>query len=518
MCYHKVEVDCSHLPVQKACTIIYRLPKGTLPKNIKATVLDMLKLEHSSAELYRTIDGSLFVNPVDSDEFLVFFPVEKPYVINVHLFNGETFHMTFLEAPKFDDVETKISRITGILPHFMELVNAVGRKWEPDLQQDVWVNTLAHRGGARTVSSTQEYVPQDAEAQHSGHQEDQEEDPEPDNQWRQHQIEAAFETQPHNFSRSHSRSRSRRTRRSTQQQSHRRERAARRERDPNRSLSPTTSINERPPSQQHHGWWSEVQPRLLDPPSAQDEPIPRTIYEETQVIGFIWAHPLAVVGQVIQEFADQEHIEPLISIIPMGAVLWNQLHYLELMGRPVVQRQHYLELRETRWELFATPREAPIMYQGEVVHYATFPAYLTIAQVQLRLDYTSPWSQIWTITALDAHNWVIVERDVPASIMRDAYDMQSINLGITRGGMRPTAQQPDSPTIHNVWVNGMPQEYVVTWVALAHCNYTLEPYPSPYSSSSPRSHAHALSAVWSTCTEVVDLDWNETNHAYRDAT
>ena len=233
-----------------------------------------------------------------------------------------------------------------------------------------------------------------------------------------------------------------------------------------RSRSPATSIRINTATPLTHAWYSEVDPRPDPIPNAQEEPLPVLITEENATIGYIWAHPHAQVGEVIQNFADELHIECLIDYDPVQATKWRDLNSLELMGRLVILAEEYLDLRQSRWELFQTVREVPMM---------------------ARLDYRAPYPQVWHVMALDFHNWVITRRELP-SIVRDAVDgidrLRRRIRATPRGGMKKSqhTQTEDGdmsdikPQIHSVWTKGVVHDFVVIWVVHAHHEKHCEPY------------------------------------------
>ena len=85
-----------------------------------------------------------------------------------------------------------------------------------------------------------------------------------------------------------------------------------------RSRSPAASIRTRRTSSHTHGWWSSVTPHSRDPPPAQEPSIEVLVTEGELSVCYIWAHPKARVLEVMQDFSDRYHIEPLIDAMMLG--------------------------------------------------------------------------------------------------------------------------------------------------------------------------------------------------------
>ena len=117
------------------------------------------------------------------------------------------------------------------------------------------------------------------------------------------------------------------------------------------------------------------------------------------------------------------------------------------MGRPVIAATECLHLRQTRWELFQTVREVPLMYGGLVEDTVVVPMHLTLLQLQARLDYRAPYPQLWSAIAVDHHNWVTTRRDLPVT-------------------ERETTGRGSADTLRAS--RGICRDFIAAWVAHAH--------------------------------------------------
>ena len=357
-------------------------------------------------------------------------------------------------------LEIKTAETLAIVLQFFDMKDAAGRPWclrNHEREQHTWIEFTVPRAGVRTVSSTQIFDPRLQDEATS--------DQEPSVQWQQHQIEAAFTTPPFDWdSRSRSWSPPWRSR--------------------SRSRSPATSISVNMATPQTHAWYSEVDPRQDPIPMAQEDPIPVPVLEETDTIGYIWAHPLANAGEVVQNFADELHIECLIDFSPMHAVHWRDMISLEMMGRWVVLVQDYLDIRQTRWELYQATREIPLMSGGLVDDTVVVPMHLTLLQLQARLDYRAPFPQVWHAVAVDRHNRMITRRDLPTNVRPAIEGLDRLRRRVNhshRAAMLQTSHdithmEHTGPQVHSVWTRGIVRDFVVAWVVRAHHESHCEPY------------------------------------------
>ena len=378
------------------------------------------------------------VGPIEKDEKFILVYHDAVHSLYVHLEPEGHFVLHFKDDMTKATVETKIGAVFSVLPHFFDLKDAADQPWIPtrDPAQHVWVNLTVPRGGVRTVSSTVEFdptqhdEPQEPQAQHQEqHPPDQQhgpeeapqdQDEEPQQQWRQHQQEAAYETPAYRWI-SSSRSRSRTRGRSP-------------------SISPTTSLRTRPATSMTHAFWSDADPRQVHFPPAQEEPASVPVMEEDVVVGFVWAQPRALAGEVVQDFADEMYIECLVDFNPVQAVYWRDLESLGLAGRPVIASDTYLDFSQSRWELFQTVREIPVILGGLIEDMVVISMHLSLHQVQMRLDYRAPYPEIWNVVGLDHLNWVITTRQLPGNLQYAIAGIDRIRTRrLSRGGKRASS-------------------------------------------------------------------------------
>ena len=168
--------------------------------------------------------------------------------------------------------------------------------------------------------------------------------------------------------------------------------------------------------------------------------------------------------------------------MPIQAIYWRDLTSLELMSRSYINAMEFLDLRQSRWELFQRVREVPMMSRGVIEDTVVVPHHLTLVQLQTRLDYRAPYPQLWTAVAVDHYNWIITRRDLPVSIQRAIDAMERLrdrSRRLTRAGMRhATSQQSmmEGPQIHSVWSTGICRDFLVVWVVHAHMEDKCEPF------------------------------------------
>ena len=153
------------------------------------------------------------------------------------------------------------------------------------------------------------------------------------------------------------------------------------------------------------------------------------------------------------------------------------------MQRTPIGTQEYLDMRQTRWELYQPVREIPVVSRGLVVDTVVIPKHLLMMQVQARLDYRAPYPYLWTLVALDHDNWVITVRDLSASIQFAMDSLERLRTGelrVRRAGMwghhEDASHAQEAPQVHSVWTRGICQDFVVAWVMHAHMENKCEPY------------------------------------------
>ena len=194
--------------------------------------------------------------------------------------------------------------------------------------------------------------------------------------------------------------------------------------------------------------WSPVWPR--SPPSAQPDRVPKPLVTDGSEIGRIMAAPRALLSQVLAEFAISHKFECLIHVEPMGAVEWRQVESLGVEA-PRPRTSYHLDLREGPWERYQsirhvpvliegmpvdTVRHVPVLIEGMPVDTVLFPWHLPIHLAQARLDDDTHVQQNWMVCAVNTDDWVIVRLRIPSSILEDLDDLETYRQEAERIGYR----------------------------------------------------------------------------------
>ena len=246
-----------------------------------------------------------------------------------------------------------------------------------------------------------------------------------------------------------------------------------RSRDSSRSRSPTTSLYRVSASPTRHAWHSEATPEPIS--LAQHDPTPRVVLDRHFPVGYVWADPRASLREVRRTMRMDLHMGVDISMEPQEARMWAEVERVRI-GQPYpIDLFLFVDLRLTRWELYAEPRGIPVMYKGEIEKYIVVPWNLIMQVAQRRVDLWAERIYTYQIVALDEDNWVILKRLQPDRVRQalTAYE-EVVRHHIERGGMRRQAEVVDDHHHVGAWDRNM---YLIVWVDFAHSHtYCFAPY------------------------------------------
>ena len=196
-----------------------------------------------------------------------------------------------------------------------------------------------------------------------------------------------------------------------------------------------------PPSEYHGAWWSQQTHYVKA--DADHQLLSVLVVDGDHHIGHAWAFRNSYVADVIKEMEEDLLLYSYIEVVPTQATRWDEVARLVFPGPSVVTVMNPVDTRHTKWELYQSHREVPMISLGKVTGYALIPKATDIRGAQTRLNMRAPWDHTWTLVCLDTESWVIHVKKLPGVIVRMVRDYKSSLPQYLRGGMETEeTQQP----------------------------------------------------------------------------